>query len=259
MKRNHVRVSLPRFAILLIAGVTLVPGQSGAPAGNRTSETPGRRITFGGRLGVLATDLMNTEKFRSSTSSPLVERTLDTQPSASSFGCGVTIEFVVSRRFALLADLLYRRAGYKAGFETVEGVDDEDTDEDERTRSEMLVQTRADYWELPLLGRFYDGNQRQPVRSFIESGMSVRRVRHIRTFREFTDVDGSIRDDESPVTPAKRTVAGIVLGGGFQLTGGTGVRITPEIRYTRWLGYTFDEAPTRSKRHQVELFLGITF
>ena len=61
------------------------------------------------------------------------------------------------------------------------------------------------------------------------------------------------------VAPADRTLTGLVLGGGLQLTDEMGFKFTPEIRFTRWYQRAFDNDPTRSAKNQVEFVFGVTF
>jgi hypothetical protein len=38
-----------------------------------------------------------------------------------------------------------------------------------------------------------------------------------------------------------------------------GVKLTPELRYTRWLGATFNSDSTRSRRDEIVIGIALTF
>ena len=52
---------------------------------------------------------------------------------------------------------------------------------------------------------------------------------------------------------------GATAGVGLQLVDPIGVRVVPEVRYTRWFGSVFDNRATRSRPDQVEFVLSLTF
>jgi hypothetical protein len=66
------------------------------------------------------------------------------------------------------------------------------------------------------------------------------------------------RERASP-TPHKNSILGVTAGAGGQLIDPVGVRVIPEVRYTRWFGATFDSLGLRSRRDQVEIVISIYF
>jgi hypothetical protein len=266
VNRTQISLGVSRVAgsLLLVSGllggVPALHGQSD-PAPQQSEQASSlKRFSLGGRVSILAINLMNNELASSSTSEPPVKTTLTSASVSNQLGGGATLQFAVHDRLALSVDFLYRRAGYKAGFDRVEGVDDPETEEDERIFTSSFEQTRADYWDVPVLLRIYDsGRRKQGARAFVNGGVAIRFVKNLRTFREFTLPDGSIGGDETPADPANTTLKGVVFGAGWQFGSKVGLKVMPEVRYTRWLGHTFDTPPTRSKRHQVEFLFGITF
>jgi hypothetical protein len=38
-----------------------------------------------------------------------------------------------------------------------------------------------------------------------------------------------------------------------------GIKLSPELRYTRWLGATFDSNSTRSRRDEIAVGIALTF
>jgi hypothetical protein len=180
---------------------------------------------------------------------------------ASRLSGGATIEVDLTERISVSLDVLYRKVGYNAVTDIIEGVDDPETSlVDERVITSRFESTRANYWDVPVVVRVYHLDRSDPrPRAFFDLGVALRRVSNVRTYRRNVDPDESVHIDETAVEPAHSSAPGIVVGGGFQFRGASGIRITPEARYTRWLSNTFDASPTRSTTNQVELLLGITF
>jgi hypothetical protein len=227
-------------------------GQSEA-AGTAGGETFWSRFSIGARVSVLFNDLMNTESLTHSTSSPVLKTTTQTTSISNQLGAGGTLEFALLDQLSLAADVVYRKAGYKSSLEIVQGSDNPQT-----TRN--FERTRADFWDIPLTLRLYDGSRRERrSRAFLDLGFAVRRLTNIRTFSEFLRPDNTSSQSQAPAHPRHRVLPGVVLGGGFQLITSSPVKVVPQVRLTRWLGSTFDNPPTQSRRNQFEFVLGIAF
>jgi hypothetical protein len=50
-----------------------------------------------------------------------------------------------------------------------------------------------------------------------------------------------------------------VAGMGLRLVDDFNIKLSPELRYTRWMGATFDSESTRSRRNQLEVGIALTF
>ena len=94
---------------------------------------------------------------------------------------------------------------------------------------------------------------------FFEAGPNTRTVRKILTRRRTTDPEGNISYDTSLQPPYKRTITGVTVGFGAQLIDPVGLRVIPEVRYTRWLGLNFDVPATHSRRDQIEFVFSLAF
>ena len=57
---------------------------------------------------------------------------------------------------------------------------------------------------------------------------------------------------------AKRLLIGATVGAGFRFIDEFNIKVTPEIRYTRWNGTTFNQDSTRSPRNQLEVGIGFS-
>jgi hypothetical protein len=125
----------------------------------------------------------------------------------------------------------------------------------------VTAQTVANSWEFPLLVKwaFLPG----PIRPFVDAGASFRHITGVDQFRQTLLVIGG-QTNSSTSNPAelnKSTDAGFVFGGGLEFKLGK-LRITPELRYTRWGGEVFRDpvnALLQTNRNQGDFLLGITF
>lgn len=212
-------------------------------------------IQVGATVSLLPFSVLSNESYQTTTSDP-VSRTVDASRSTSPpVGGGMSVEVSLRGRLALQTGLLYRAASYAAGTESVFG-----EDEDKQTFRSSVERTRARYWDVPLLLRFYDSPDRgKGFRAFLQTGAAWRHVASIETEREQTATDGSVSRDRTPVSPRNRTIVGGVIGAGLRFAPSQRLALTPELRYTRWLDQTFDDGPTRSSRNQLELLLSLTF
>lgn len=248
---------LATIVLVLLAAPALQAQDTVAP---RETDPPSR-FSFGGRLGLFVNNLMNTETLTIASSDPqyLIQR--GSSSTSGRLSGGATVEFAVADRVSVSLDILYRKVGYNLVSNTILGTDDPDTDDvDERLLLTDYESARANYWDIPLVFRFYHlGRADTRPRAFFDAGVAIRRVSNIRTFRRHVNQDGIIEEDETPITPANDLVFGAVFGGGIQFQGAGGIKVIPEARYTRWTSSTFDAPPSRSNRDQVEIMLGITF
>jgi hypothetical protein len=263
--RTQIRFSSSRIAGTLLLGVFLASapalwGQSTSAPQSPDGEPYLRRFSFGGRLSFLTNKLINNEAFFRSTSEPPVQTELFTESTPRRFGGGATVQFVILDKVALGVDVLYRSASYESSVDTLEGVDDPDTSEDDRALTTTFEQTSAVFWDVPILARIYNiGRYQRGPRFFFDGGVAIRHIGKIRTSSEFIGPDGLTSTDQTPVTPANTTIMGIVVGGGFQLMDDFGLKVMPEVRFTRWVNRTFETLPTLSSKNQLEVVLGITW
>lgn len=147
-----------------------------------------------------------------------------TNPTTQRFLIGPTLEVHLPGRFSVEADALYRRSSFDYTLTSATGA----------------VHDVASNLEFPLLAKWEITPG--PIRPFVDGGVSFRHI--------FLEHD--------PGFLTHPTTSGGVLGAGITLKAGP-VRISPEIRYTRW-GSTALELPSfRSVRNQGDFMIGLTF
>ncbi|MCC7174554.1 MAG: PorT family protein [Bryobacterales bacterium] len=153
---------------------------------------------------------------------------------------GPAVELRLFAGLSAEADLLYRRMEYKA---TTTGT------------SSVEERTTGQVWEVPLLVKYRTPGEL--LRPFLLAGVSYRRLARFeqRVFSQrFT---GTVQE---PPELRSRSSAGATVGGGLELSVPL-VRVSAELRYTRWGSSSFRAALTglATQLNQADLLLGILF
>jgi Outer membrane protein beta-barrel domain len=159
---------------------------------------------------------------------------------------GATLELHLPARFGIEIDALYKRFGFD-GQSVLAG-------------STTLTGTRGNAWEFPLLAKFefVPG----PVRPFVDAGAAIRHITGIRQVRQVISA-GTFSSVElnNPPEFNKATDVGVAFGAGIALKIGR-VRISPELRFTRWGGENLRDpvnALLHTHRNQGDFLIGFTF
>jgi opacity protein-like surface antigen len=157
---------------------------------------------------------------------------------------GPEVDFHLPARFSIEIDALYRRLGF-----------------DYRATSPFVAAgTRANSWEFPGLLKYdiLPG----PIRPFIDAGASFRHISGVKQVRQVITA-GTLNTVEinNPAEFNKTNDVGFTFGGGVTFKAGW-VRISPELRYTRWGSDNFRD-PVNSllhtNRNQGDFLLSFTF
>lgn len=233
------------------------PDQSGNAAGTYV-----RRFTIGATLDIVGLSLLSGSS-NTVTNSTTVSTAYDTTGASSRIGYGVTGAVAITDRFSVVVGAYLRKIGYT--------LDTTITTTTETSLNGVLTSTssststhedtRARLYDIPVMVRFYSKGRHVPgPRWFIEGGGAYRDATNIRTSISATDVNGNLTCcTDVPTTPAHRTSPGAVVGAGFQVTDPVGIRVIPEVRYTRWFQQTFDGVTTHTQRNQIEAALTLSF
>ena len=202
----------------------------------------GQRLEVGARVGLPVTEAFETSSFF----------TIDFGESATSatrrYTVGPTIGLRLPHGFSLELDALYKRLGF---------------DDLSKSTGILFVHTRttANSWEFPILGKFRFLHM--PILSpYIAGGASFRHISGVSGIRE--QFIGFFPNELTRSTGATSTVLdnrsshGGVVGLGAEVRLAP-LRISPEIRYTRWGADRSLDPELHSNQNQVEVLLGITF
>ncbi len=160
---------------------------------------------------------------------------------------GPTAELRLPFGLGVEFDALYKRLGYTSSGSTASLT--------------FHSETTANSWEFPLLVKY-----RAPgvlARPFLLGGVSFHRLSDVKQFtvETFQTVTGDRTSTTSdPEELRDKSDQGFVLGAGLELRPPV-IRISPEIRYTRWGSENFLDALNilRSNKNQWEFLIGLTF
>ncbi len=149
---------------------------------------------------------------------------------------GPAVELHLLAGLGVEADLFYRRVQYS---ETVQGA------------GSTVSRTTGQVWEVPLLARYHGpGVLFKPT---LAAGLSYRRLARF----SLHTAGGS---GGEPAELTGRNAAGATVGGGVEV-GGKLVRLSAEIRYTRWGSSSIRSAVSglATQLNQADFLLGIMF
>jgi hypothetical protein len=179
-------------------------------------------LAFGLKGGVPMTDLFKVIDSGS--------YSVDKQP----YTIGPMFEVHLPFRISVEVDALYKTFEYRKRLEGSE------------------VATTGNSWEIPVLLKYRFGDW--PVKPYLGAGLAWRRFGGFKSA-----IAGGTGNSGEPPELRDRSGAGAVLEGGLEVKL-LFIRISPEIRYTRWGSTSFsDVAKMLSRTNQAEFLVGITF
>lgn len=251
----------------VIAQSFLALGLSYSHAAAQTSATSAEserapvedRLSFGFRVGTPITSLISGVSSVESTASTDPPTTTSTEVSGKGLRLvvGPTFEYAVSNDFTVGADFLYRRAGYDSAVTLATQVTD---DTDGNIIFQEFQETRLNYFDLPLIVRYFPGKlDPNGARPYVLGGAALRFASGISTTTEFVDEEGVVDTDKTAIDLAQSTAFGGMIGAGIRLVDDVGLRVDLEARFTRWGQNTIQSGPANSNTNQLEFVFGMTF
>jgi hypothetical protein len=242
------------------AAVQAPIAQKPAPVTLKT-HTYVRRFSAGATLSVLTLPIIKDATTNPITTNPPVDALYTSTGMLQRIGWGGQVQAAITERLAVNVGFLLRRVGYKLNSDIFEGVFNPVAPVDTRIHTIKNEDTRAKFFDFPVVVRYYGKDRHTAgVRWFVEGGAALRYVSRIKTAIDTTVGTGdTVCCDHTPAQPARRTIRGFVGGLGVQIIDPVGVRVVPEVRYTRWAGRSFDALSTRTELNQVEAMISLTF
>lgn len=193
------------------------------------------------------------------TTSPTTDWHFRTTSRSFPLSAGPAVEFRLGGRTTVSAEFLFQRLRYDKVATILTGTDDPNTGNDERSSTTRTEKTKARLWDAPVLVHYRVGSSGALSRFYVAGGASVRSVSTVRTTTETLFANGDKSSSSAAARIAKRNLIGATIGVGFRFIDDFNVKTTPEIRFTRWSGRTFDSDSTRSAVNQLEFGIGFTF
>jgi hypothetical protein len=158
---------------------------------------------------------------------------------------GPSVEIRLPAGFAVEVDALYQRIGSTSTFVFLNGT----------AVSSFINRQRGNYWQFPLLGKYYFRPRSEGWQPFVETGYAFR-VTGFHSAGSIATTDSSGNTVVSAFRNDYRSALeiGAVVGAGARFRAGR-FALLPEIRYTRW----GDNNNGITPRNEAGLLLGIAF
>lgn len=197
-------------------------------------------ISFGVKMGVPVSDAFDIVQ----------SRNLFT-PDTHRYTIGPTVELHLPFRLGIEVDALYRSFAYRSVFS------------DPVSGATVNTNVSSGAWEFPILAKYrLSGGL---IRPYVLGGLSFNRLAGVSQVigcvaGDCSKLPFSIGSTDNPADLSHRTNFGVVLGGGLELKI-VNLRISPEIRYTRWGFANFESASglLKSNQNQAAVLVGVTF
>jgi len=241
--------------IICGVGFTMLPilhaqESSSTPAPEETP-TGIRRFSFGFRVaGYPFNPLHNKDQNFTTTQAIPATYQIATTNNYLKVGFGPSVEFAVSRRFTLVGELFYHRLDYTETTQISQGTNN----------TGITENTRTTFWDVPLLVRFHSlRDEGVLAHVYFNAGAAYRDATNIKSNIVTNNPNGTTTTSNTAIRPSTKNLAGAVVGSGLRFVDDFGIKVEPELRYTRWFGKTFDSDSTRSSPNQIEVDVAFTF
>jgi hypothetical protein len=122
-----------------------------------------------------------------------------------------------------------------------------------------IERTRARYLDFPVLFRYAGPHLRWNRHSFWEAGGTLRYATSIKMNEAASNVNGYFCCAPASTTTVKRQIEGVTVGTGLVGKDDFGIKVAPEVRYTRWMGNTFSSSTVATPRDQLEVAISFGF
>jgi hypothetical protein len=237
--------------------------QDNTPGSDVTATPP--RISFGVRVEYFPERFFQTQYVTTSSTNPVLNSAYFGTSAGSKYSLGLTGEYLLTKRISLGLDFFYHQEEYTQLDQIKSGTKDPNSSYDNRPLTSITQDTRANYWDVPVVARFYTLRSKAPrglgwlSQTFLIGGGTYRHVSNIRTGTSTSLPDGSTSYNETPVAPAHNNLLGATAGVGYKLFEYGKFKAMGEARYTRWFAYTFQGPAYESQKNQLEIGLSFTY
>ncbi len=242
----------------LVCGICLM--MMPAMYGQESSSTPvpevqstgWKRLSIGFRVVGYPFNVLDNKDQTIYQTFPAATFAISTSNTYMQVGVGPSLEYALFGKFSLAAELAYHRVDYSKVTEITLTSNSAETGITETTSSRL--------WDAPFFLR-YRGFRESGILSkiYVSAGGELRYPSHIRTSTVTNLPDGTTTSTNNAIIPSTRNLTGAVVGVGLRLVDDFGIKLEPELRYTRWFGETFDSGSTRSRKDQADVSIALVF
>lgn len=210
-----------------------------------------RRFLFGFRVaGYPFNPMHNKDHNFTTTQTVPATFTISTVNNYMKVGFGPSVEFEVTRRFSLVGELFYHRLNYTETTQIAQGTNN----------TGITENSHVNFWDVPVMVRFQrlkdDGLF---AHLYFNGGGTFRDAANIKSDILTQNPNGTSSISHTPVKPSAKYLPGATVGTGLRFVDDFGIKVEPELRYTRWFGRTFASDSTRSSENQLEVSVAFTF
>lgn len=224
------------------------------------TENDTRKFNFGVRADFIALKQFDTTTTTASTTKPIADYTYTGSSTSSHYSGGPVFEMRLTKHIWVGAELAFHHVSYAQVTDIRTGKADPNAGTDNRPLTILTDNSTVNYWDIPMLVRYRGLRQSGRFRRFYPiGGATYRHVGRVRTGNDTVNADGSTAYDETPDVPKKSNLFGLTVGIGYRLVDELGVKVVPEIRFTRWLDHSFQGLAYTSSPNQAQAGIGITF
>lgn len=237
--------------------------QDNTPSRDTTVTPP--RFSFGFRVEYFPQRFFQTDYTTINTTNPILSTTSFGTSAGAKLSYGLTSEYRLNDHITFGLDFFRHQEEYTQLSLIKSGLPDPNSSYDNRPVTSVTLDTRADYWDFPLVARYYGFHMKRIKymnwlgQTYLLGGGAFRHVSNIRTGTSTSEPDGTTSYNEIPAAPMHNNLLGVVGGGGYKVFEYGKFKALAEARYTRWSGSTFEGASYRGAKNQVELGLSFTY
>jgi hypothetical protein len=219
-----------------------------------------RRPSVGLRFEYSPTRAFETHSATASTTKPIADYTYSASSAKGKVMLSPNLEIRLTGRVSLGAEFLFHQVKYAQITEIRSGTKDPNSATDSRGVTKITETTRVNYWEIPVLARYYGlGATGLLAKSYAAGGIAFRHSGNIRTGTEYANADGTTDYKEIATKANATNQAGIVAAIGLRFTDDYRVKVTPEIRVTHWMGTSFQGPAFHAASNVFTAGLGFSF
>lgn len=244
----HERLRASRLGVLFVLtlAVQSLFAQQSSSSSSSTSDSGSERIprVWFGAVGSY-TPLKQVKATSYSNTTTLEQ--LSSAAANGQIGGGLTFNVHLFDGYWFNLDGVYRFAG----FDTNDTVNNAAGDY-------YAYRTRARYFDFPLVLRYAGPKYRWSKYAFYELGGTLRHV-YEHTTSAAVNSSGPFCCAPPQVVAFHSNVEGLVVGTGLIGRDPFGIVVSPEVRYTRWLGNTFHSPSVTGQDNQLEVTISFGF
>ena len=220
-----------------------------------------RRPSIGFRVYYFANPFFETKSSQVDTTTPVVaDYTYTGGSSSPRLAVGVTGEYRLTDRISVGIEFRFHHTDFFQTTTILSGVVNPNSSTDDRQPITITQHTQASYWEIPMLAHYYGLRHKGLLsRAYAVGGMEFRYIANIHTGTDFSYPGGGTDYNEIPISSGRDTQFGAVVGVGLRFIDDFNIKVSPEVRFTRWVGATFQGPNYSSQANEIEGGIGFSF